>query len=137
MSTNSRALNDIEKDGHEMHIYLVGEQEILIKTVENFLNDLDHGVKSFTSVSNLLADVHEAPDLVLIDLSMPKKNALEAVKRVHEKHPEADIVAIDSVFPFEDAISSGIFSYINKPIRLGELELLLARVHERKKAKEK
>ncbi len=133
MSSNSSAAFKIDRGERKMLIYLVDDEFILIKTLEGFLKDLGHELRSFDSVSSMIDDGCDSPDLILIDLEMPRKNALNAVHEVHRRYPGSDIVAMNAVLPFKDAVSCGVYSYLNKPIRLGELELLLARVSERKK----
>ena len=126
------AVANIDKDEHEMLLYLVNDELILIKTLQGFLEDLGHEVVSFTSIPRLFERNYPSPDLILIDPRGPVQSSLKCLCEIHERYPDTAIVVIDSVLPYEDAVSCGVYSYIGKPIRLGELELLLKRVSERK-----
>ena len=57
------------------------------------------------------------PDLMLLDLLMPKMSGIEAIKHIKEKHPQAKILVLtsfaadDQVFP---AIKAGALGYLLK-----------------------
>lgn len=57
------------------------------------------------------------PDLLLLDLLMPKMTGIQAIKKIREKHPDAKILVLtsfaadDQVFP---AIKAGALGYLLK-----------------------
>ncbi|MBX8633749.1 MAG: response regulator [Thermoplasmata archaeon] len=64
------------------------------------------------------------PDVILIDLAMPNKDGLEAIKEILEFDPQAKIVAISALYDRsmqKRAIELGAASYIVKPFELTEL----------------
>jgi two-component system chemotaxis response regulator CheY len=62
-----------------------------------------------------LYDVHK-PHLVFMDIVMPKKTGLEALKEIKEKHEDAKVVICSSM---------GQAAYINEAIRLGSLDFIV------------
>ncbi len=60
---------------------------------------------------------HEQPDLIIMDISMPRINGIEAVREVVEKYPEMRILMLtmhrNSQY-FYNAISAGAHGYLMK-----------------------
>jgi two-component system chemotaxis response regulator CheY len=60
------------------------------------------------------------PDLVLMDITMPKMEGIEAVERIVKEHPEARIVMVSSV-GYQDnilaALQKGARHFIQKPVK--------------------
>ncbi len=64
------------------------------------------------------------PDVVLIDLAMPNKDGLEAIKEILQSYPDAKIVAVSALYDRtmqKRAMELGAASYIIKPFELSEL----------------
>ena len=58
------------------------------------------------------------PDLLLLDLAMPKKDGLDVVKEIIAQNPSAKIILItasDDQKIIQQCIDSGAISYISKP----------------------
>ena len=58
------------------------------------------------------------PDVLLLDLTMPKKDGLTALKEIKETDPDAKIImlsAADSKKMVDDCIEAGATSFIPKP----------------------
>ncbi|MFQ5501212.1 MAG: response regulator [Phycisphaerae bacterium] len=71
------------------------------------------------------------PDLVTMDLIMPKKGGLEALKDIREKDPDAKIVvisAIDQRQPLMEALKFGAADYVVKPFEKDRVEEAINRV---------
>ncbi|MBN2304674.1 MAG: response regulator [Anaerolineae bacterium] len=73
----------------------------------------------------------EVPDLILMDLSLPKMDGWAATKAIKDKAPLADIpiIALTAhamVGDREKALKAGCDDYISKPIDLRELGSKLA-----------
>ncbi len=71
------------------------------------------------------------PDLVTLDLVMPKKGGLETLKDIRDKDPSAKVVvisAIDQRQPLMDALKMGAVDYVVKPFEKDRVEEAINRV---------
>jgi DNA-binding NtrC family response regulator len=85
----------------------------------------------------------EHPQIVLLDLVMPKMSGLEVLERVVEFDPAIDVILMTAHYTTEtavEAIQKGASDYLNKPISIpalrGRVEKLLADVRKRQRALE-
>ncbi|HEX5226954.1 MAG TPA: sigma-54 dependent transcriptional regulator [Bryobacteraceae bacterium] len=85
----------------------------------------------------------EHPQIVLLDLVMPKMSGLEVLERVVEFDPAIDVILMTAHYTTEtavEAIQKGASDYMNKPISIPALrarvEKLLADVRKRQRALE-
>jgi len=62
------------------------------------------------------------PDLVLMDLRMPKLNGVTASRHIMAKHPNARIILISGWAPLDGADESGAMRLLPKPVDLGRLK---------------
>jgi CheY-like chemotaxis protein len=79
------------------------------------------------------AAVEERPDLILMDLSLPKLDGLAATRRIrqHEGLARTPIVAVsahDTTDFHADALAAGCNEYVTKPIDFDQLEALLEKL---------
>jgi DNA-binding NtrC family response regulator len=128
--------------GHKMMVILVDEEKIVLRTLGDFLEDLEHEVMTFESVADLLDSAGQAErgdnrvadaDLILIDIGEPRELRQEIIAKIHARFPGADILLMSDqrlTLPPDFAISNRVFGYMIKPVRLGELELYVARIKE-------
>jgi len=71
------------------------------------------------------------PDLVTLDLIMPKKGGLEALKDIRKEDPDAKVVvisAIDQREPLMDALKHGAVDYVVKPFEKDRVQEAIGRV---------
>jgi two-component system chemotaxis response regulator CheY len=64
------------------------------------------------------------PDLMLLDMAMPKKDGLAALKEIISVRPDAKIVMItasDNQHTMKECISSGALAYILKPFNFQDV----------------
>jgi DNA-binding NtrC family response regulator len=83
----------------------------------------------------------EHPQIVLLDLVMPKMSGLEVLERVVEFDPAIDVILMTAHYTSEtavEAIQKGASDYLNKPISIpalrSRIEKLLADVRKRQRA---
>lgn len=64
------------------------------------------------------------PDVVLLDLAMPKKDGLSALKEIIASHPHAKIIMItasDNQHTMKDCMNAGASGYILKPFNFQQV----------------
>lgn len=75
----------------------------------------------------------DGPDLVLLDLKMPKMDGLEVLQLIREQRPELPVIMITahgSVATAIEAIKAGAYDYISKPFNLEEIQLVIDKALE-------
>src|SRR6202453_1581106 len=85
----------------------------------------------------------EHPQIVLLDLVMPKLSGLEVLERVVEFDPAIDVILMTAHYTTEtavEAIQKGAADYLNKPISIAALReriaALIDEAHKRRRATE-
>jgi DNA-binding NtrC family response regulator len=102
------------------------------------------GLSIFTSTDpeeGLELVYREHPQIVLLDLVMPKMSGLEMLERIVEFDPAIDVILMTAHYTTEtavEAIQKGACDYLNKPVSIPALrnrvEKLLADARQRQKA---
>lgn len=72
----------------------------------------------------LLVYERENPDLIMLDITMPKMDGLKGLKALKQKHPKAKVImcsAMGQQAMVLDAIQSGAYDFIIKPFEKGKV----------------
>lgn len=80
--------------------------------------------------SGLKLILAEAPDIVLTDIRMPRKDGLDMIEAVHKELPDCKVIIITGYDQFQyasRAIKLSVFDYILKPIDNKEIERTIQR----------
>ncbi|MCF8108586.1 MAG: hypothetical protein K9J81_06305 [Desulfohalobiaceae bacterium] len=118
-----------------MDITIVSTDRVLTEMLQDFLLNCGHmiyPVESSPGAGNTLEQLKTKTDLLLYDLN-GHSQCFSELKAVHSSYPDLPIIAmtsISNVLPCDEALSSGVLSYLRKPISLSELGLLVARIKE-------
>src|SRR5574340_1075231 len=75
----------------------------------------------------------EPPALVLTDLKMPGMSGMELLEQIRRNHPEILVLIITAFGTIQSAVEamrSGAYDYLTKPIDYDELALSVSRVLE-------
>jgi two-component system chemotaxis response regulator CheY len=105
IADDSDAVRMVLKD-----ILTIGEHE-LVAEVSNGIET----VQEFTKTN---------PDLLLLDIAMPKKDGLAALKEIIAQYPNAKIIMItasDNQNTMKECISAGALAYILKPFNFQDV----------------
>lgn len=89
-------------------------KNVLAKGGYNVVGEAENGAKAVEKYKEL------SPDLVLMDITMPNMDGLEALKAIKSKDPNANIVmcsAMGQESMVIDAIKSGAKDFIVKPFK--------------------
>jgi two-component system, NtrC family, response regulator AtoC len=99
---------------------LVDDDQQFVQYLDTLLRSRGYDVQSFTSGSDLLQSMHgdAAPDVVLLDVSMPGMDGLETLKAVRVAHPSVQVIMLSgrqAPATIVDAMRQGAADYVVKP----------------------
>ena len=72
-------------------------------------------------------------EMALIDMKMPRMDGLELLKRIKKNSPDTQVIVMTAFGTVETAVSAmkeGAFYYVNKPVDLEELKVILKKASE-------
>ena len=90
-------------------------KDILTKNGYNIAGEAENGQKAVEKYAEL------KPDLVLMDITMPEMDGIEALKRIKAADPSASVImcsAMGQQAMVIESIQSGAKDFIVKPLRL-------------------
>lgn len=93
----------------------------------------EDGLQALSSFEDL------APDLILLDVMMPRLDGIETLKRLREKSPDIPVVMLtgaNTVRTAVEAMKLGAVDYLNKPFDVEALTTLIVETLDRKPVEE-
>lgn len=122
-----------------MHILIVDDEAAQRELLAGFLAKQGHQVQTAASGREAI-DINAASgfDLVLLDLKMPELDGIETIERLKEIDPETCFVILTGYGTVESAVQAmkkGAYDYLNKPVNLDELELIIERVRRERETR--
>lgn len=106
-------------------ILIVDDDADLVRIVEEMLAGRGWSVGTALSGEEALREVRrDPPDLVLLDIMMPRMNGLEVLREVRALVPAARVVMITAfgdVGTYLEAMDLGACAYVGKPFETEEL----------------
>ncbi len=91
------------------------------------ISEADDGISAVKAIEN------EAFDLILMDIRMTDMNGIEAVRQIKRISPSIPIImmtAYASVKTAVEALKSGAYDYLTKPLDIDELKILIKKALE-------
>jgi two-component system response regulator YesN len=109
---------------------LIADDENLVRaTLKSMLSELQLNIDSIIEASDgeqlMNKAVTERPDVVFVDIKMPKLDGLNSIKKIRDKCPNTRWIIITGFSKFEyakEAIKLGADNYLLKPVSLQELK---------------
>ena len=92
-------------------------------------------IQAGNGIQGLEAVKNENPDLMLLDLQMPKMDGLEVLQHVSKDFPELSVIIMTAHGSIEHAVEAmklGAFDFLPKPCKPDHILLLVQRALERK-----
>jgi DNA-binding NtrC family response regulator len=120
-------------------LLLIVDDEIGVRESLKMVLGKDFRLIEADSVEVALAKVEDArPDVVLLDMIMPKSDGLVVLQRIKEIHPECAVIILTGVNSQQlatKAIDAGAFDFIGKPFDVVDLRQKVARALDHAAAK--
>jgi len=123
-----------------MNILVVEDEKAQQEILKGFLKKKGYDVIGFSTGEKAFEYIKkEDVDLVISDLRLPGISGLELLKSVKEVKPEVDFIMVTAYGTVENAVEamkSGAYDYLLKPINLEELLVKIKKIEEKKKLEE-
>jgi DNA-binding NarL/FixJ family response regulator len=120
-------------------IFIIDDHQLIIEGIHSLLQgEADIEWMGGTKLSDdLMAFLKTAqPDVLLMDINLPKKSGLELCKEIKEKYPAINIIGLsmsDQVSVIEKMLENGASGYLLKDASKQEIITALRYVHKGKK----
>lgn len=113
-------------------ILIVDDEVTLSKNISKYLQRSGYECQVITNGEKALDCLDEfSPDVILLDYALPGISGLETLRTIRDVYPGVKVVFITGHSGIQlavDAMKAGADDYVNKPISLEELQLVIERV---------
>lgn len=122
-------------------ILIVDDDPLILKTLSTHFSKSGYEVLTADDGRECLQRYSESkPDLVILDIRLPDLDGLEALRRIRDIDPKAIVIIItayDDMKTTVEAIKSGAFEYLVKPLDFLELDLTINKAFQISKLEDK
>ncbi|MFP3946676.1 MAG: response regulator [Archaeoglobaceae archaeon] len=129
MNTHEKKLSGGRRMSESEIKILIVDDEPAMREVMGLILDKYEIIEASNGYEALEVCERVKPDLILMDIMMPRMDGIEATKAILEKYPEAKIVAITAYKSQKgkEMLDAGAIDILEKPFRRKELEELVHR----------
>ncbi len=99
-------------------ILIIDDEGDLCWLLANTLQKKGYNISTANTISDGMARLREAPDLLFLDLKLPDGNGMDLLPKIREVTPQTSVVIISaygSEEKREEAKDRGIYSFLDKP----------------------
>ena len=115
-------------------IFVIEDDPSYVKFMLYTLNlNPDHEVKEFQSGRDFLDCIHEKPDLITLDYSLPDISGEDLMCKIKDFDPSIPVIVISAQEKVGTAVKLlklGAYDYLSKPFKPEEILLLIQRIEE-------
>lgn len=125
----------------DTRILFVDDDRDILAMVEQYLTIKGYDVTTVDNGIEAVGIVKEKQiDIVFTDYKMPEFNGLELLVAIKKYRPQTEVIIVTGYGSMESAIQAmkfGSYDYLQKPFKLDHLRLIIDRIIEEKKIKDK
>jgi DNA-binding NtrC family response regulator len=125
----------------DCQILFVDDDKDILAMVSQFLSMQGYHIETVDNGLDALGMVKEKEiDIVFTDYKMPEFSGLELLAAIKKYKPETEVIIVTGYGSMESAIKAmkyGSYDYLQKPFKLEHLKLIVDRIIEEKKIKDK
>ena len=125
----------------DTRILFVDDDRDILAMVEQYLTIKGYDVITVDNGIEAVGIVKEKNiDIVFTDYKMPEFNGLELLVAIKKYRPQTEVIIVTGYGSMESAIQAmkyGSYDYLQKPFKLDHLRLIIDRIIEEKKIKDK
>jgi two-component system response regulator AtoC len=112
-------------------VLVVDDETVLAGAMGDYLGRHGYAVNVRTSGEEALEFIdQQPPDIVVLDYRLPRMGGLQVLRKLKETRPEIEVVMLTAHGSVESAVEAmklGTFDYLNKPVDLKELRLVVSK----------
>lgn len=112
-------------------ILILDDEPIVSKRLKPSLEKKGYEVEAFTQSSEALKRIQERRfNIVVTDLKMEGMDGMQFLTEVKEKYPETEVIVITgfaTMATAKESFNKGIFDFLAKPFKLGEIAEVIAK----------
>ncbi|MCD4843713.1 MAG: response regulator [Methanosarcinales archaeon] len=127
-----KKFKDKNVSNYYVKVLIVDDIEFMYEMLKEMLNPdkyvivgrADNGEEALHTYK-YLTEINLRPDIVTMDIVMPNKSGISAIKDILRYDPEAVILVISALTPYDikvKAIKAGAKGYLTKPFNFDELQ---------------
>jgi DNA-binding NtrC family response regulator len=116
-------------------ILIADDEPNMIWALKKALSKEEYEIISADNGEEAVEGLAEEPDLIIMDLKMPKMNGLEALRKIKEINPKIPVIMITAHGTTDTAVEAmkiGALDYISKPFDIDELKVVIKKALEYK-----
>ena len=125
----------------DIRILFVDDDRDILAMVEQYLTIKGYDVTTVDNGVEAIGIVKDKQiDIVFTDYKMPEFNGLELLVAIKKYRPQTEVIIVTGYGSMESAIQAmkfGSYDYLQKPFKLDHLRLIIDRIVEEKKIKDK
>lgn len=112
--------------GKALKILLAEDESIILMGLKSNIENLGHQVigQAYNGVEAVELSLEKEPDLIIIDINMPKLDGIEAVKKINREKfiPAIIVTGYNDQKLIERASKAGVFAYLIKPVDSNDIK---------------
>lgn len=127
-----------------MKVLIADDEELIIKGYKRLFDWASYHYDIVAEAMDGAEAIEKArifrPDIILIDINMPKMNGLQAIKEIKSILPSVGIIIISGYDDFalvREALLLQVADYLLKPVNFEELALCLVKISDQQLADDK
>lgn len=114
-------------------ILIVDDEPLIIEVLAEHFKSKYEIESAMNGTDALAAVLRQRPDLMLLDINMPRMNGVEVLKDVKKIDDSITVIMVtanEQVSLAADALKSGAFGYVPKPFDFRYLDHMVATIFE-------
>ena len=115
-------------------ILIVDDEPLIIEVLSEHFKGAYEVETATSGMDALTAVLRERPDIVLLDINMPRMNGVEVlkdIKKIDESIAVIMVTANEQIALAADALKNGAFGYVPKPFDFRYLDHMVAAIFDR------
>ena len=139
--TDKRETDDSGTPAIPVRVLVVDDEPMICQLLKDVLGDEGHHVDTVSSGEEAVIKLRDTRyDFVITDLMMPGMNGIQVIETVKQLDPETEVVVMTGYASLNTAVECmklGAADYLNKPINIDEIRIIITRMIEKRRLQQK